>query len=432
MFGALSSAPRSCARLGQARWISYRDHKTILSQSGPRVFGWGAGGEFQLASEYPHDGINVPTEIDALRDLPIRGVSAGWLVSYALTADGEVFGWGSNKYFQLLISPQDNNDNNSSTHIRSPTRLTMPGRIRAIGAGRGHTAFLDERGRVHTVGTADLGQLGNGQSGDNEFNQQLQEVKGALAGHHVQSIAVGFDHTLALTTEGKVFGWGIAAEGQVGSGDVEEDQDSFAEPQELDEEASGEPLPRIKKVAAGTDHSAVLSESGNLYMFGSNCVHQLGVGPADEYVCALMPVRLHGELEGHRIVDVALGGVHSFALTESGEVFCWGWNDEGRLGLPKEQSDDPQAQHFVSFAQRHDELSKLGVKALYSGGAHTIAITKNDELYSFGFGMNGRLGLGHTETVCSPSAIKVLNHPRTWNQIIDISIGVDHTLLAVQ
>ncbi|MDP2438384.1 MAG: hypothetical protein Q8P67_21790, partial [archaeon] len=233
------------------------------------MFVWGAGGEFQLATEKPQDGSAHPLEVEPLRGLDITSVTAGWVTTFALTSRGEVFGWGSNQFWSLPTSSPDA----SSSHFVKPTRLALlhpqskePLLIKKVLAGRAHTLFLDHGGSIFSVGMSDLGQLGNGVQGESSFSKSPVAVEGPLADRVVVDIACGLDHNLALCRDGSVFSWGLAADGQLGLGDPEEGKDIVDTPQQIQYMATGEQVPEIAKVVAGSDNSALLTKDGQLLM----------------------------------------------------------------------------------------------------------------------------------------------------------------------
>ena len=86
------------------------------------------------------------------------------------------------------------------------------------------------------------------------------------------------------------------------------------------EGAGGVPEPDrpLPAVAAGAMHSLVLTESGEVYAWGDNDDGQLGLGDREE---RLTPTKVEGL---PKVKAIAAGGVHSLALTESGEVYAWG------------------------------------------------------------------------------------------------------------
>ncbi|KAL6043335.1 putative E3 ubiquitin-protein ligase herc4 [Balamuthia mandrillaris] len=88
---------------------------------------------------------------------------------------------------------------------------------------------------------------------------------------------------------------------------------------------------RVKQIASGHDHILVLSEDGEVYGLGFNSDGRLGNCKNDRDVATA--VKATG-LEGHKIVDISAGMYHSLALTDKGQVFAFGSNTNGKLGLP--------------------------------------------------------------------------------------------------
>jgi alpha-tubulin suppressor-like RCC1 family protein len=86
-----------------------------------------------------------------------------------------------------------------------------------------------------------------------------------------------------------------------------------------------------KTLRIGMRHSAVITEGGELYMFGSGNWGVLGQGNENDHNY-LNPVKVAGfEKRGLKVVDVALGEYHSIALTDDGNVWTWGYG--GKDGL---------------------------------------------------------------------------------------------------
>ena len=86
----------------------------------------------------------------------------------------------------------------------------------------------------------------------------------------------------------------------------------------------------VKQVACGYRHTAVCTENGLVYTFGSGYYGELGHG-GDENKRTSSPVEVQS-LKGKHIIQVQCGASHTMALTSSGYVFTWGKSAEGRLG----------------------------------------------------------------------------------------------------
>ena len=137
-------------------------------------------------------------------------------------------------------------------------------------------------------------------------------------------IVSGLDHSVALTTDGKVWAWGDAECGKIG--------------RMIKSRAKHEQSRKIEQVGAknavdvwcGGHSSFYKNNKGVTFAWGLNNHGQLGIGHK-ENVCA--PTRLYWPEEAEVLVEVAGGEHHTVARTEKGSVYCWGRNDEGQCGV---------------------------------------------------------------------------------------------------
>ncbi|KAG2436519.1 hypothetical protein HXX76_006817 [Chlamydomonas incerta] len=148
----------------------------------------------------------------------------------------------------------------------------------------------------------------------------------------VVAVACGGEHTLALTGVG-VMAWGCNRLNQCGLG-----QGAPATAWRP------EPVPALLglpvcQLAAGREHSLALTQQSQVFSWGGNASGQLGLG--DRHSRA-SPTRLEG-LWALPVVAIAAGAVHSAAVTASGHAFVWGSNHYGQLGLLPEPWLEPAA-----------------------------------------------------------------------------------------
>ena len=128
-----------------------------------------------------------------------------------------------------------------------------------IACGYYHNAAIDETGRVYTWGRSEFGQLGQG-----EVNNQAMPCRLAqpLQNVVVTQISCGWQHTLAVTSNGYLFSWGLNINGQLGLGDYSDrDKPTLVE---------SVLCHQVSKISAGHSHSAMINENGNVYSWGAN------------------------------------------------------------------------------------------------------------------------------------------------------------------
>jgi len=204
-------------------------------------------------------------------------------------------------------------------------------RVADVTLGESHTAVLTTEGEVLTTGASNYGRLGNAETSEDNLYFDAVEI---LPTETVAQIAGGESFTLALTEEGIVYGWGKNAKGQLGTGfGMAVDMYAMADvptPIEGDELSNR----KVTKIAAGTNHSACVTSSGELFWWGVN-LH-------------LEPYRV-AEVLHTKIVDVACGLDYTLALSEDGDVYVWGFGKTGVLGSGPDTTTMHQAKRIPLF-----------------------------------------------------------------------------------
>lgn len=199
--------------------ISARGNFNILLDSSGRVFTWGSNAHDQLGNPSVPSGSDrddswsaAPTEVRGFPEgTKIVSVSAGSEHALALDDQGTVWAWGVNTSGEL-------GNGQSSSSSSSPTRVSMPSGMRcvAISAGYGHSTAIGGDEKVWAWGYGGGGEMGNGTT--TTTNRVPVQVQGLPSQVQANSISAGRAHTLALTTSGKVYGWGANGFGQLGGG----------------------------------------------------------------------------------------------------------------------------------------------------------------------------------------------------------------------
>jgi alpha-tubulin suppressor-like RCC1 family protein len=150
-----------------------------------------------------------------------------------------------------------------------------------------------------------------------------QEVVGRVGG--AVGLAGATHHSLVVTASGHVFATGLGTTGRLGLGD-ESHSSSFCRVQGLLQKQ------HVVQVAAAENHSLCVTATGSVFGWGSNRFGQLGVTNTSNNGC--LPRRVE-DLKLVHCIQVAAGEKHSVALTNQGQVYVWGDNTAGQLGMPR-------------------------------------------------------------------------------------------------
>jgi alpha-tubulin suppressor-like RCC1 family protein len=140
----------------------------------------------------------------------------------------------------------------------------------------------------------------------------------------------------------------------------------------------------VVKICGGFNHTCALMSGGTVYCWGSNQSGQLGNGEMGDDLADPAPGQVIG-LEGLRLVDISCGNAHTCALVDDGTVWCWGSSWQGSLGNGS-WSDSPIPVQVVGL----DEW----VVAIGTGCMHSCAITASGRIWCWGFNQHGQLGDG--------------------------------------
>lgn len=241
----------------------------------------------------------------------------------------------------------------------------LDGKVCQVSAGQEHVAVLTDKGSMYVRGRGRYGALGNaiGSYGspnyaDDEFNNSMtfiQVQKTLLNEEDIRTIACGYDHTVAVTVSGKVFTFGAGLHFALGIGDNQLNQ---YVPNRVFIQDDGVEV-EIVMVCAGDSHTMALSKDGTVFSWGNNNFGQLGLQDRE---VRKTPVKIPRTFFGDDpVVFIAAGTCHSAAVTQNGSLYTWGLNVSAQLGMRGPSSLSPQLVEcdfgspvsMVSCSKRH-------------------------------------------------------------------------------
>ncbi|KAK9815517.1 hypothetical protein WJX72_004969 [[Myrmecia] bisecta] len=284
-------------------------------------------------------------------------VTAAGLASGLPSGHGGLFTWRWNQHTAAIPSP--NAWLNKSALVR-------------LAAGHSAVAAVMSDGRLYTWGSNHAGQLGKGDFRQGTVDVPLHVSIPGTAAH----MAVGHNYMLAVSHQGRVFGWGRNDHGQLG---IASRQDQYA-PQELRTlHGLG-----ITHVAAGMSHSLALGADGTVYAWGYNEDYQLGLQDRRE---RLVPAVVQG-LPGN-IASIAAGAHHSLAISKDGVMYAWGCNSYGQRG----EGNPAQSGGTHRLDVWSEDQQLLAISQVVAGTWHSLCLTENGHVYAWGRCDSQQLGL---------------------------------------
>lgn len=271
--------------------------------------------------------------------------------------------------------------------VRGPNLSTPRGyqTVAHIAAGTAHACLIHQSGDLYSWGIGAAGRLGLDvtEMGDPQADVMRPKIVQSLRGRPIIKVSCGHSHTGAVAAGGDLFMFGSASVGKCGLGLLSATDECYCSiPTQI---SVGDHL-RARKVSCGSAHSAVVTESGQLYVFGCGDGGRLGLGTGF-YDTAYIPTLVESLLH-ERISSVSCGNSTTIALTElrnewkgvesfrmreltGGRVYCAGSSNV--LGQ--------QCDVFTQFLL-HDEKC-IPVKQVSAGFNHSLAVT-SEVYYSSG------------------------------------------------
>jgi len=364
-------------------------------------------------------------------------MALGGTSSCVVLKDGSLYCWGYNENGELGIGtaktvgdgPGEMGSFLKATDIGTGLRAS------AIALGAFHMCVLSNSGGVACWGTKDDGRLGISTTATAVGTDPSQMGNGLQwvdlgPGRLAIGVSCGTAHTCAILSDGTVGCWGSNAYGQLGIGSTTSVGGNDGD---LGSNMVLVKLPvgtNVTVIVAGGQHNCALTNFGQIYCWGRNTEGQLGIGTANNVGTSpsdiITPVKLGGG--GVRAAAIGAGNLHTCAMTQTDQnIVCWGSNDQSQLGInPSYGTIGTQAGDLddITYLKIIDpETSKaMNAAALSVGSSHTCALTMRSSVYCWGSNQYYQLGLGTNVAMSNNPALMDLG----GRLVYSMACGANH------
>ena len=269
-----------------------------------------------------------------------------------------------------------------------------------ISTGFEHSCAIAEDGTTYCWGGAGRGQLGRGTGGSSEkipVKVGVGEYGSAIPKEDtIIQISAGYYSTCAVTSSSKIYCWGANGTGQLGVNDYADRN----VPREVNIGINGSEIPagtKMEKIEMGNrGFVCALSTKKQLYCWGDNVGGKLGNGTTTS---SKVPKKVKiGESgsevpSGALVKDFSLGNDHACLIDYEDQVYCWGKNDKGQLGI--NSTTNSSVPKKVKVDNSGSELPNgVRIRKISTGATFSCAIASNSETYCWGENANGELANG--------------------------------------
>lgn len=350
-----------------------------------QLYGWGAnGGNGSLGNGGSAD---VSSPVPVVGGLTFQSMSTSGNHTIALDYSGKAYSWGLNANGQLGLG--------DVTKRSSPVAVVgglFFQKVITLGSG---SMGLTLAGDIYSWGAGSSGELGLANSGTVRSSPTL--VTGGFTWLDIKSnISVGGSYVLALRNNGSMYGVGANDVGQLGTGDAS-NRDTFSNNAGP---AVGETFEQFFPPLTSTTNSCfAITNKGNTYGWGSNVGGVLGDGTN---TFRSSPVLVVGGYKFKKIIST--GGPSNgsdllsstYGLTFDGKIYAWGKNTEGGLG---DGTSTPRSSPTLVIGGY--------TWADFYCNAHTsvFGLTTGGQIYAWGRNDQGALGVGDAVNRSSPTLI---------------------------
>jgi len=367
-------------------------------------------------------------------------VTSGFNHTCALTSAGVPYCWGDNSMGQLGQGVATN------TPALSPVAVTglVKGRhFIQITAGDNHTCALDDTETIFCWGSRAQNQLGDGVAASPRDQYSATPVQVFDGGLQFSYVAAGGNSTCALSVGARAYCWGDDSLGQLGIGVT--DGVGREAPVAVNTGGALSGL-SLKQIAVGGGHTCALDINGVAYCWGWNGWGQLGdarVFRGGEGGITSLPGRVlmptqqltsTNVYEPMDIVfsDISLGDRFTCAIGGPapegvGAVWCWGFQDHGRLG------DGSATSNGVASRWNPDEVDVtippfrgLSLTSVRLGGAAACVLDSAGTSICWGDGSTGQIGDGTARSTGYLPSVVLPNDAYTGSGLADLSVGANH------
>jgi len=351
-------------------------HNTFGISTDGLVYGWGRNENGQLGVGNTMN-TPIPVNITHLNKITIVNIACGWQHSLALSNTGRLFSWGCGDEGQL--------GHGDNFELISPAEIKFfeKAQVTLIASGHSQSAAVTNDGTLYTWGhNSDCRLMNSHQSSSfyiptlTEFHKYKTLSQEPEEDLEICSVSMGSTHMCLVTANGKVFAAGRGSEGQLGKRLTSEMKNVLSFNHEVDEENEEvlcsyllqldtfDAENRAVMVACGERYSLVLNDKKLVYSFGDPSDGCLGYDEKDK---AVFEPRIVESLADKNVKFITAGPRHAACLTESGDLYCWGFNYYDQLEVGEIEKN-------YHIPKKIDKFSRQSVVAVSCGYFHSASL----------------------------------------------------------
>lgn len=322
-------------------------------------------------------------------------VTAGDGHALAIGNDGNLYAWGHNNKGQL--------GNGTTSDTSLPAMVTKPAGVTSwtnINAGSNNSFAIGNDGNLYSWGYNNFGQLGNGSKSDTSLPAMVSLPSGVKA----TAVSAAANSAIALGNDGNLYSWGRNANGQLGNGTTTDSQTPAA----ITLPSGVTPV----KLSSGAYFNSFLGSDGNIYSFGQGNNGQIGNGTTSPGNVPT-PTMANKPSSVTSWKAYACGASFELAIGNNDSLYAWGYGGTGEMGNGTTTGNNPT----IIRPNLPAGVVPVGVSA---GHNHGFIVDKNSNVYSWGRNLEGQLGINNLKN--SPTPVQTVGVGGSGNLILPVEL----------
>lgn len=345
-------------------------------------------------------------------------ISAARFHSMALTSNGTIYTWGRNDGGAL--GDGTTSDRSKPVKVLQPKSVPSDFRFTQISMGYQHSVALGSDGNAYAWGNNGNGELGIGYNWGNKTTPvKVLPPAGAPADFRYTQIGAGYGYTAALGSDGNAYAWGSGDCGHLGT----DDHGSRSRAGKVKTPAGTNPDFRFTRITVAEHSVFALGSDGNAYAWGKNSDGQLGDGTESQ---RWTPVKVMKPSSSPEITYTQISCIYgsTLALGSDGNAYGWGANESGQLG----NGNKRVAVSAVKVAAPATAANGFRYIQVSAGHSHSLAIGSDGNAYAWGSNQYGRLGNGSNTSSTTPVKVRYPSGSASDFKYTQVSAGIFHSM----
>ncbi len=313
-----------------------------------------------------------------------------------------IYSWGKNTYGEL------GNYSNNNCYVPTPCLSLKNIEAYKISSAGKHTLLISKNYEIYSCGSSQFGVLGNSIENNKFYYPNFEKIN-TFEDEKIIDLSCGEFHSLALTNDNFLCSWGGNKSHKLGQINY------TGKPQIITDIC----CKKVVNISCGDYHSVILTSEKEIYSWGGGEQYNHGQCGLGTFKDISIPTKIMF-FEGKFPKKISCGAYHTIVLCDNDKLYSFGKGDLGQLGNGSQEDSNVPKEFKINLEKNIDKI--MDIKC---GSEHNAILMKSGDLYMFGHNYNGQLGLGDNFNYFIPTYVKSLKNI----VISKIALGWSHTLI---